>query len=61
MVSVSPSDILMDPMVAVFSSTLIRKALAPDTQARPKPRATTAAWLVMPPRDVKIPVAAYMP
>ncbi len=36
-------------------------APAPATQGRPMPRATTAAWLVMPPRVVKIPLAACMP
>ena len=34
---------------------------APATQARPMPRATTAACEVMPPRVVKIPSAACMP
>ena len=36
-------------------------APAPLTQHLPMPRATTAAWLVMPPRAVKIPSAALMP
>ena len=39
----------------------MRTSPAPDTQGRPMPRATTAAWLVMPPRAVKIPAAACMP
>src|ERR687889_516898 len=34
---------------------------APATQGRPMPRATTAAWLVMPPRVVRMPLAACMP
>ena len=34
---------------------------APDTQGLPMPRATTAAWLVMPPRVVRMPSAACMP
>ena len=34
---------------------------APETQGRPMPRATTAAWLVIPPRAVKMPRAACMP
>ncbi len=34
---------------------------APETQGRPMPRATTAAWLVMPPRAVRMPRAACMP
>ena len=29
---------------------------APETQGRPMPRATTAAWLVMPPRAVRMPL-----
>ena len=33
----------------------------PDTQQVPMPLATTAAWLVMPPRTVRIPCAAFMP
>ena len=36
-------------------------AEAPETQQRPIPRATTAAWLVMPPRAVRMPWAACMP
>ncbi len=38
-----------------------RRSPAPATQGRPIPRATTAAWLVMPPRVVKMPLAACMP
>ena len=34
---------------------------APATQGLPMPRATTAAWLVMPPRVVRMPSAACMP
>ena len=34
---------------------------APATQGLPMPRATTAAWLVMPPRAVRMPSAACMP
>ena len=33
----------------------------PTTQGLPMPRATTAAWLVMPPRAVRMPSAACMP
>mmetsp|Transcript_8512 Transcript_8512/g.21002 ORF Transcript_8512/g.21002 Transcript_8512/m.21002 type:complete len:264 (-) Transcript_8512:1248-2039(-) len=33
----------------------------PHTHGRPKPRATTAAWLVAPPRAVRMPLAATMP
>ena len=34
---------------------------APQTQVLPMPRATTAAWLVLPPRLVRMPWAAIMP
>jgi hypothetical protein len=33
----------------------------PATQHLPIPRATTAAWLVMPPRAVNTPSAAFIP
>jgi hypothetical protein len=33
----------------------------PETQHFPHPRATTAAWEVMPPLSVRIPAAACMP
>ena len=33
----------------------------PDTQQVPIPRATTAAWEVIPPRTVRIPWAAFIP
>jgi hypothetical protein len=39
----------------------MRSAPAPETQGLPMPRATTAAWLVMPPRAVRMPLAACMP
>src|SRR5207248_2156195 len=39
----------------------MRRSPAPETQGRPMPRATTAAWLVMPPRVVRMPFAACMP
>ena len=34
---------------------------APQTQVLPIPRATTAAWLVLPPRLVRMPLAAIIP
>ena len=34
---------------------------APATQGVPMPRQTTAAWLVMPPREVRMPLATSMP
>ena len=52
----------------VPSGALIRRRLvstssssAPQTQVLPMPRATTAAWLVFPPRLVRMPSAAIMP
>ena len=44
----------------LFSSSMVISE-QPDTQQVPMPRATTAAWLVMPPRTVKMPWAAFMP
>ena len=44
----------------LFSSSMLISP-QPDTQQVPIPRATTAAWLVMPPRTVKMPCAAFMP
>ena len=42
-----------------FSSTSMSPA--PATQHFPMPRVTTAAWLVMPPREVRMPFATSMP
>ena len=39
----------------------MRTSPAPATQGLPMPRATTAAWLVMPPVEVRMPSAACMP
>ena len=44
---------------AVATST--SSSSAPQTQVLPIPRATTAAWEVLPPRLVRIPAAAIMP
>ena len=43
------------PLVSTSSDS------APHTQVRPMPRATTAAWEVLPPRLVRMPRAATMP
>ncbi len=58
----SPSSTMCPP------GTVIRRRLvstssssAPQTQVLPMPRATTAAWEVLPPREVRIPSAAIMP
>ena len=65
---VEPSIDSMSLWVNVLPPTLILRALAsirispaPATQQRPQPRATTAAWLVMPPVLVRIPAAECMP
>ena len=49
------------PIVAVRSACETSTASAPQTQVLPMPRATTAACDVLPPRAVRIPVAAIMP
>src|SRR5437867_1796744 len=62
-----PPDLIRHPHKCVvpavrtlfLSSILIDSA--PTTQHFPIPRATTAAWLVMPPREVKIPTATSIP
>ena len=44
----------------LFSSSILISP-QPETQHVPMPRATTAAWEVMPPRTVRMPWAAFMP
>ena len=44
-----------------FSASFTRTLEHPETQHFPQPRATTAAWEVMPPLAVRIPTAACMP
>jgi len=41
--------------------TLTRMSSAPTTQGLPMPRATTAAWEVLPPRLVRMPTEAKKP
>ncbi len=41
--------------------TFTSSASAPQTHVLPIPRATTAAWVVLPPREVRMPWAAIMP
>ncbi len=57
----SPSFSSRSPIRKVRESREIETCEAPETQGRPIPRATTAAWLVIPPRAVRMPVAACMP
>ena len=61
MVIVSPSRISRPATRMTLSLAEIESDPAPETHGRPMPRATTAAWLVMPPRAVRMPVAACMP
>src|ERR1700730_13512920 len=50
-----PGAVIRPPLTSTSSSS------APQTQVLPIPRATTAAWLVLPPRLVRMPVAAIIP
>ncbi|MCY1561883.1 hypothetical protein D9M68_992000 [compost metagenome] len=61
MVMTSPALKVRPRAVKVPAFSLIAISPAPETQGRPMPRATTAAWLVMPPRAVTMPRAACMP
>ena len=59
MVMTSPSRRLLPATISCPSRT--STAVAPTTAGIPHPRATTAAWLASPPRDVRIPTAFAMP
>ena len=61
MESQSPSRKVLPPSENFFASSSIAISVQPETQHSPMPRATTAAWLVMPPRTVRMPSAAFMP
>ncbi len=61
MVTTSPLCRSTPPACSVSRSRSMETVEAPTTQGRPMPRATTAAWLVMPPRVVRTPTAACMP
>ena len=61
MVIVSPALKLAPRAEKVRAFSLMWISPAPLTHGRPMPRATTAAWLVMPPRQVTTPLAACMP
>ena len=65
---VKPSMVIQSPSLTVSPSTMKLRALQsmssapqPTTQTLPIWRATSAAWLVMPPRAVRMPWAASMP
>mmetsp|Transcript_33396 Transcript_33396/g.72869 ORF Transcript_33396/g.72869 Transcript_33396/m.72869 type:complete len:220 (+) Transcript_33396:1031-1690(+) len=49
------------PRVKVRASSFTWRAAQPETHVLPQPRATTAAWEVMPPRAVRMPSEADMP
>ena len=55
---VSPSDTTTSPTAKWSSAILISSA--PQTHGMPHPRATIAAWLTRPPRDVRTPSASAM-
>ena len=57
----SPALRVMLPTLTVRLATSMFRVEAPQTQGLPMPRATTAAWEVMPPRAVRMPLAATMP
>ncbi len=57
----SPSRITVSPTRNSFLRRSMRRSSHPQIHGFPMPRATTAAWLVMPPRLVRIPWAARMP
>jgi len=58
----SPSRIVTPPGAVNWrDARFISSSSAPQTQVLPMPRATTAAWLVLPPRLVRMPRAAIMP
>ena len=58
----SPARKTLPPGASIWPALpSMRSWPAPQTQGRPMPRATTAAWLVMPPRAVRMPAAACIP
>ena len=59
--SMSPSPSCVPFTRIVFAATSISSADAPDTHGLPIPRATSAAWLALPPSEVRIPLAAWKP
>ena len=61
MVMISPSLSSRPDTRSSFAALSMARLPAPETQGRPMPRATTAAWLVIPPRAVRMPRAACMP
>ncbi|MBV6474541.1 MAG: hypothetical protein MOGDAGHF_00001 [Rhodocyclaceae bacterium] len=61
MVMTSPSCSVALPITARRAMTSMTMASQPETQGLPMPRATTAAWEVLPPRLVRMPCAWKKP
>ena len=61
MAIVSPSPSFVPFTLSVFAWRSMSSAAAPDTHGLPIPRATSAAWLALPPSAVRIPRAAWKP
>ena len=57
----SPSHSSVSPTRSSLASRSMSSALAPVTAGRPMPRATSAAWLALPPSAVRMPRAAKKP
>ena len=57
----SPSWNVLPASVNCLLASSMEISPQPDTQHSPIPRATTAAWLVIPPRTVRIPCADFIP
>ena len=57
----SPSWNVLPPRVNFLFASSMAMSPQPETQQVPMPRATTAAWEVIPPRTVRMPWAAFMP
>mmetsp|Transcript_14086 Transcript_14086/g.33213 ORF Transcript_14086/g.33213 Transcript_14086/m.33213 type:complete len:403 (+) Transcript_14086:829-2037(+) len=57
----SPSRNTLPPSVICLASSSTNMSVQPHTQGLPHPRATTAACDVIPPRCVRMPLAACMP
>mmetsp|Transcript_9127 Transcript_9127/g.34381 ORF Transcript_9127/g.34381 Transcript_9127/m.34381 type:complete len:301 (-) Transcript_9127:1355-2257(-) len=60
MLMTSPS-LKVAPDLSLALVALISRSAAPTTHGLPHPRATTAAWEVIPPRAVSMPLAACIP
>ena len=61
MVTQSPSSTVVPPAVNRLAWRSTRTPSAPHTAGMPSPRATTAAWLLVPPAEVRMPWERIMP